>query len=153
MSRITKKISDRSDRFLRKVDRAKNTALYRAGGYGRTTLRRMFRTRKAISEPGQVPSSHGRIKGLAMFEVDTRKKTVAIGMRATGGLNSDLAAKLNKGGTTNALRQRRHRKTGQKIGPVKRLRQRVRARPIIDPLVKKITPKTKAIFINQLKKV
>lgn len=88
-----------------------------------------------------------------MFEVDTRKKTVAIGMRATGGLNQDLAAKLNKGGTTNALRQKRHRKTGQKIGPVKRLRQRVRARPIIDPLIKKITPKTKAIFIQNLKKV
>ena len=62
------------------TDRATRKVLSRFGAYVRTAARSGIRKRKAVSEPGQPPSSHvGTLRRLILFGYDTGKRSVVIG--------------------------------------------------------------------------
>ena len=62
------------------VDRATRNVLSKFGAFVRTTAKHSIRKRKAISQPGQPPSSHvGTLRDLIYFGYDTTSRSVVIG--------------------------------------------------------------------------
>jgi len=62
------------------TDRATRKVLSRFGAYVRTAARSSIRRRKAVSPPGQPPSSHvGTLRRLIFFGYDTAKRSVVVG--------------------------------------------------------------------------
>lgn len=62
------------------VDAGTRRALSKFGAFVRTRSQRSIRPRKAVSEPGQPPSSHeGSLRRLILFAFDAPRKSVVIG--------------------------------------------------------------------------
>ena len=62
------------------VDKGTKKALSRAGAFVRTRARSSIRSRKAVSAPGQPPSSHeGSLKRLLYFSWDAAARSVVVG--------------------------------------------------------------------------
>ncbi|TWT45019.1 hypothetical protein RAS1_14400 [Phycisphaerae bacterium RAS1] len=73
-------------RVTRAVDRASRRALSRAGAFIRTAARRLIRTRRRASRPGQPPSSHtGLLRRWILFAYDPARKSVVIGAALLNG--------------------------------------------------------------------
>ena len=65
---------------LAKVDGATRRVLSKFGAFVRQRAKSSIRKRRAISEPGQPPSSHvGLLKRLIFFAFDPNRKSVVIG--------------------------------------------------------------------------
>jgi hypothetical protein len=93
------------------VDRATVRVLSRFGAFVRTRARSSIRKRKAISQPGQPPSSHvGTLKKFIFFSYEPTKRSVVIGPTpvAGGGKAPEL---LEYGGTPVFTARRRRRTT------------------------------------------
>ena len=62
------------------VDRATRKVLSAFGAFVRTAAKHSIRKRKAVSQPGQPPSSHvGHLRRLIFFGYDPARKSVVIG--------------------------------------------------------------------------
>ncbi|MBI5725212.1 MAG: hypothetical protein HZA50_14730 [Planctomycetes bacterium] len=67
-------------KVLKAVDAGVRKVLSKFGAFVRTVARSSIRKRKAVSQPGQPPSSHtGLLKRLIYFGYDTSRKSVVIG--------------------------------------------------------------------------
>lgn len=70
-------------KILKQVDRETRARLSKLGAFVRTRARSSIRTRKAISLPGQPPSSHeGSLRRLILFAWDEATRTVVVGAAA-----------------------------------------------------------------------
>lgn len=64
----------------KEADRLARAALSRFGAFARQRARSSVRKRKAVSAPGQPPSSHeGSLKRLILFAYDAASKSVVVG--------------------------------------------------------------------------
>ena len=69
-----------TDRVKRAAGAAARRNLSRAGAFVRTAARSSIRKRKAVSAPGQPPSSHtGLLRKFIFFGYDPARKTVVVG--------------------------------------------------------------------------
>jgi len=91
------------------TDRATNRNLSRFGAFVRTRSRSSIRKRKAISEPGQPPSSHvGTLKKFIFFSFEPTAKSVVIGPTRTSGAGT-APEMLEHGGTSRFIPPRQRR--------------------------------------------
>ena len=133
-----------TDRVKRAADTATRKVLSKAGAFVRTAARSSIRTRKAISSPGQPPSSHtGLLKRFIFFGYDADRKTVVVGpMR----LNQKVGAApeaLEHGGPSTVVSGRRNRRRKRRI--------RIQARPFMGPAMAKEAPKFPGLWSNSVR--
>lgn len=84
---ITKKLSIKvhTQTFLSAMDRVQRNALYRIGGFTRTTAKRGIRRGKGRGAPGAFPKSKtGALRNFIRFAVNPKNKTVVIGPELLG---------------------------------------------------------------------
>ena len=135
----TKKVIDVVDRATRKV-------LSKFGAYVRTAAKSSIRKRKAISAPGQPPSSHaGHLKRLIYFGFDSDRRSVVIG--PVPFKQGEAPALLEQDHVPGTMRRvaRFDRKRG---------RRRVmtyRARPFMGPAFEREKAKLPALWANSIK--
>jgi hypothetical protein len=73
----------RPELILKRIEREKRKALSKAGAFVRQRARTSIRKRKAISQPGQPPSSHsGELRKLLFFAYDPSNDSVVVGPAA-----------------------------------------------------------------------
>ncbi len=120
------------------VDAGKRRALAKAGAFVRRRARSSIRKRKAVSAPGQPPSSHsGELRKLLFFAYDPGTQSVVVGpARFRRGEAPPL---LEYGGTVV-----RRTETGAEA-------HRYRARPFMGPALAAELPKISAQFRDQIK--
>ncbi len=133
-----------TDRVKRAADSAARKNLSKAGAFVRTAAKSSIRKRKAISAPGQPPSSHtGLLKKFIFFGYDAARKTVVVGpMR----LNQKIGAApeaLEHGGPSTVVTGRRNRRRKRRI--------RVKARPYMGPALEKEAPKFAGLWANSVR--
>jgi len=133
-----------TDRVKRAADTATRTVLSKAGAFIRTAAKSSIRKRKAISAPGQPPSSHtGLLKRFIFFGYDAGRKTVVVGpMR----LNQKIGAApeaLEHGGASTVVTGRRGKRRKRRI--------RIAARPYMGPAMVKVIPKFPGLWANSIK--
>jgi len=133
-----------TDRVKRAADSAARKNLSKAGAFVRTAAKSSIRKRKAISAPGQPPSSHtGLLKKFIFFGYDAARKTVVVGpMR----LNQKIGAApeaLEHGGPSTVVTGRRNKRRKRRI--------RVKARPFMGPALKKEAPKFAGLWANSVR--
>lgn len=126
------------------VDRAKRRVLSRFGAFVRRRARSSIRKRKAVSQPGQPPSSHtGLLRRLIFFFFDRDRESVVIGpLKANtenGGGLPTVPEVLEEGGT--AMRKRAG----------KRVRARYRARPFMGPAFEQEKPQLPQMWSDSVK--
>jgi len=122
------------------VDRGARQVLSKFGAFVRRTAKSSIRRRKAVSNPGQPPSSHtGLLKKLIYFGYDPDHKNVVIGPEPLNG-RSDGAHSLEYGG------RQRIRTSGRK-----RVNAIYRARPFMGPAFDKEKPKLPAMWAGSVK--
>lgn len=94
---------------LRAVNRAKRTALSKAGAFIRRTAKSIIAPRKRVSRPGQPPSSHtGLLKRLIYFAWDPGSESVVIGPERADRMGQQPSV-LEFGGRSTVTRHRRGR--------------------------------------------
>jgi hypothetical protein len=99
------------------TDRATNRNLSRFGAFVRTRSRSSIRKRKAISEPGQPPSSHvGTLRNFIFFSFEPTNKSVVIGPTRTSGAGT-APEMLEHGGTSAFVPPRRRRPVTARYRP------------------------------------
>jgi len=133
-----------TDRVKRAADTATRTVLSKAGAFIRTAAKSSIRKRKAISAPGQPPSSHtGLLKRFIFFGYDANRKTVVVGpMR----LNQKIGAApeaLEHGGQSTVVSGLRGKRRKRRI--------RIAARPYMGPAMVKVIPKFPGLWANLVK--
>ncbi len=133
-----------TDRVKRAGGAAARRNLSKAGAFVRTAARSSIRKRKAISAPGQPPSSHtGLLRKFIFFGYDAARKTVVVGpMR----LNQKIGAApeaLEHGGTSIVLGGRRGKRRKRRI--------RVKPRPYMGPAMQKEAPKFAGLWANSIR--
>jgi len=122
------------------TDRATRKVLAKFGAYVRTAARSSIRKRKAISEPGQPPSSHvGTLRRLIFFGYDTGRRSVVIGPTPFGG-QAEAPPLLEYGG-----RARRKDRRGR-VRTVT-----YRPRPFMGPAFEQEKPKLPAMWADSVK--
>ena len=116
--RITRLFFDRKA-VTNRVGRATKRVLSRFGAYVRQTARRSIRKRKAVSLPGQPPSSHkGLLKRFIFFGYDPGRQSVVIGPARLAGRNRGEAPPLLEyGGTTTLKRGGKRKRATYKARP------------------------------------
>lgn len=118
-------------RVRKAVDRAKRRELARAGGFVRQVARRSIRKRRAISKPGQPPSSHeGSLRRFLFFAWDSRTESVVVGPASFRG--SRAPELLERGGKAEV--RRITRKNGKRT--VRTERADYRPRPYMRPALR-----------------
>lgn len=109
--------------------------LYRIGGYGRVTMRRLFRKRKKPSAPGTPPNRHEwQLRDLTEFEIDEDLTSVVVGpriFRTSTHRAVPVPKILNEGGDTVAVVRSRKPSAG-KDAPMPRTIH-IAARPFVVP--------------------
>ena len=133
-----------TDRVKRAADTATRKVLSKAGAFIRTAAKSSIRKRKAISAPGQPPSSHtGLLKKFIFFGYDANRKTVVVGpMR----LNQKIGAApeaLEHGGASTVVSGRRGKRRKRRI--------RIAARPFMGPAMRQEMPKFPGLWANSVK--
>jgi hypothetical protein len=122
------------------VDRATRKVLSKFGAFVRTGARHSIRKRKAISEPGQPPSSHvGLLRRLIYFGYDAGRKSVVIGPTPLHG-EAEAPPLLEYGGKA----RRRGRKGKLVTGTY-------RARPFMGPAFERERPKLLAMWADSVR--
>jgi len=121
------------------VDRAQKKVFAKFGAFVRQTARTSIRKRKAISEPGQPPSSHtGLLKRNIFFVYSPESRSVVIG-----------PILLNK--ETDAPRLLEHGDTVVRKRRSKRVRMKYRARPFMGPAFEKEQEQLPTLWRNSVK--
>jgi hypothetical protein len=133
-----------TERVKRAADTATRKVLSKAGAFIRTAAKSSIRKRKAISAPGQPPSSHaGLLKRFIFFGYDADRKTVVVGpMR----LNQKIGAApeaLEHGGPSTVVSGLRGKRRKRRI--------RIAARPYMGPAMVKVMPKFPGLWANSIK--
>ncbi len=128
-----------------KVDRTTRRVLSRFGAYVRTAARSKIRTRKAVSQPGNPPSSHlGLLKRFIYFGYDPARETVVIGPMPLHGRGYGNALEaLEYGGTFTRYTGGRRRK--------RRYRAKYKARPFMGPAFEQVKPKLPQMWRDSVK--
>lgn len=84
----------------RQVDAGARKVLSKFGAFVRTRAKSSIRKRKAISSPGQPPSSHlGLLRKFIFFSYDAKRKSVVIGPTRLNQKDGTAPRLLEKGGT------------------------------------------------------
>lgn len=121
------------------VDKGTRSVLSRFGAFVRTAARSSIRKRKAISRPGEPPSSHvGLLKKLIYFGYDRSSKSVVVGPTPLNG-RAIVPPLLEDGGTLSR----------KDTGKVQRCTYR--ARPFMKPALKKEQLRLPALWANSVK--
>ena len=124
----------------RATDRATRKVLSKFGAYVRTAARSSIRKRKAVSEPGQPPSSHvGLLRKLIYFGYDPAKRSVVVGPTPLRG-TAEAPPLLEYGG-----RARRKGRRGRTRTVT------YRPRPFMGPAFEKEEPKLPAMWAGSLR--
>ena len=122
------------------VDRATRKVLSKFGAFVRTTAKHSIRKRKAVSQPGQPPSSHvGLLKRLIFFGYDVSRRSVVIGPTPLRG-EAQAPPLLEYGG-----RARRKDRRGRPVAA------NYRPRPYMGPALEKERPKLPGLWANSVK--
>lgn len=120
-------------RILAAISRAEHQVLSRFGAFVRQRARSSIRARKAVSAPGQPPSSHiGTLKQLIFFSYDTASHSVVIGPTQSRP-DSKVPQLLEYGGTINRARPLYYR-----------------ARPFMQPAFLAELPRATALWRNSV---
>jgi hypothetical protein len=123
------------------VDRATRQGLSKFGAYVRQRARWSIRKRKAISRPGEPPSSHeGSLRRLIYFAYDRERASVVIGPTLFGN-GPSVPALLEYGGEVARRGPRGKRR------PVRYL-----ARPYMEPAFRKELPSAPDLLKNKVTK-
>ena len=129
-----------SPAVLKAVDRATRKVLSRFGAYVRTAARSSIRKRKAVSQPGQPPSSHvGTLKKLIFFGYEPQQKSVVIGPTPFRGA-AEAPPLLEYGGRGRHKNRRGRSRTVT-----------YRPRPFMGPAFEKERPKLPAMWADSVK--
>ncbi len=139
--RVKETFFDRSA-IQRAVGDAARKVLSKFGAYVRQAARSSIRKRKAVSKPGQPPSSHvGTLKRLLFFGYDPAKKSVVIGPTPLGSGSADAPPLLEYGGQA--------RVKGRKG---KSVTATYRPRPFMGPALEKEEPKLPQMWADSVSK-
>lgn len=123
------------------VDKATRRVLSKFGAFVRQRARTSIRKRKAISQPGQPPSSHtGRLKRHLYFLFSPESRSVVIGPVLLDGVESTDAPRLLEHGDT-VTRKRRGKRT----------RMTYRPRPFMGPAFEKEQSQLPALWKNSVR--
>jgi hypothetical protein len=123
-----------------RVDPATRRVLSKFGAFVRTGARHSIRKRKAISQPGDPPSSHvGLLRKLIYFGYDGTRKSVVIGPTPLHG-TVEAPPLLEYGGRT--------RLKGRKG---KAVMATFRARPFMGPAFEREKPKLPAMWAGSVR--
>ena len=137
---VTKDMFFDSKKVLSAVDRGTRKVLSRFGAFVRTTARHSIRKRKAVSQPGEPPSSHaGHLKRLIFFGFDVERRSVVIGPTPFRG-PAEVPALLEYGGTA-----RRKDRSGRNVTAT------YRPRPFMGPAFEKEQAKLPALWANSVR--
>ena len=133
-----------TDRVKRAADTATRKVLSKAGAFIRTAAKSSIRKRKAISAPGQPPSSlTGLLKKFIFFGYDADRKTVVVGpMRLTQKIGAAPEA-LEHGGPSTVVSGLRGKRRKRRI--------RIAARPYMGPAMVKVMPKFPGLWANSVR--
>lgn len=127
-----------------RVDRATRKVLSRFGAFVRTSARHSIRKRKAISEPGNPPSSHtGLLRRFIFFGYDRDRRSVVIGPQRLNQKVGDAPHALEYGGTSTVVEGLRNRRKKRRI--------KIAARPYMGPAFEREKPKLPAMWANSVK--
>jgi len=133
-----------ADKIKRAVDAATRKNLSKAGAFVRTAAKSSIRTRKAISAPGQPPSSHtGLLKRFIFFGYEPARKTVVIGPMRLNEKVGTAPEALEHGGPSIVMSGRRNRRIKHRV--------RIEARPFMGPAMKQEAPKFPNIWANSVR--
>jgi hypothetical protein len=120
------------------ADRGTRKVLSKFGAFVRQTAKTSIRKRKAVSEPGQPPSSHtGLLKRNIFFVFSPQTRSVVIGPILLN-KGTDAPRLLEHGGTV--VRRRRNR----------RVRMTYAARPFMGPAFEREQQKLPALWRNSV---
>lgn len=123
-----------------RVDSGTRKVLSKFGAFVRTSARHSIRKRKAVSRPGDPPSSHvGLLRKLIYFGYDPSRKSVVIGPTPLHG-TAEAPPLLEYGGKA--------RRRGRKGRPVMAT---YRARPFMGPAFEQEKPKLPAMWAGSIK--
>lgn len=130
-----------SAKIQRAADAGTRKVLGWFGGYVRKVAQHSIHKRKAISQPGQPPSSHeGSLKNMIRYAVDMGRQSVVIGPESKSA-GSRVPALLEHGGTVLlSLRRRGFKKQA-----------RYRPRPFMGPAFAKSMPALPAMWAKSVK--
>lgn len=121
------------------MDKRTRQALSRAGAFVRQSARNSIRKRKAVSKPGQPPSSHaGHLKRLIWFAYDPEKQSVVIGPARFK--EGEAPSLLEFGGKAT-----RKRKGGKRVVAT------YQPRPFMGPALEKELPKLPSHWVKSVK--
>ena len=141
---VTKQMCFDRKAVMGAVDRATRKVLSKFGAFVRTDARHSIRKRKAISEPGNPPSSHvGLLRKLIYFGYDRGRRSVVIGPQRLNQKVGDAPHALEHGGTSTVIDGLRGRR--------KKRRVRIAARPFMGPAFEREKPKLPAMWASSIK--
>ena len=137
---VTKQMFFDSKAVIDAVDRATCKVFSKFGAFVRTAAKHSIRKRKAVSQPGQPPSSHaGHLRRLIFFGYDSARKSVVIGPTPLRG-TAEAPPLLEYGG-----RARRKDRKGRNVLAT------YRPRPFMGPAFEQEKPKLPAMWANSVK--
>lgn len=137
---VTKEMFFDRQAVIRAADRGTRRALSRFGAFVRTSARHSIRKRKAVSEPGQPPSSHvGLLRKLIYFGYDAARRSVVIGPTPLHG-TAEVPPLLEYGG-----KARRPDRRGGRVTAV------YRPRPFMGPAFERERAKLPAIWADSIR--
>ncbi len=141
-----------TDRVKRAAGVAARKNLSKAGAFVRTAARSSIRKRKAISAPGQPPSSHaGLLRKFIFFGYDPARKTVMVGpVRLNQKVGAAPEAIEHSGRSVVVTGWRGKSRSARTRGGV-RERVRIQARPFMSPAMKKQAPKFAGLWANSVR--
>lgn len=121
------------------IDRAQRKVLSKFGAFVRQTAKTSIRKRKAVSEPGQPPSSHtGLLKRNVFFVFSPQTRSVVIGPILLN-KGTDAPRILEYGGT---VVRKKHNQL---------VRMKYRARPYMGPAFEKEQSQLPALWRNSVR--
>ena len=133
-----------SARVVAATSRAERKVLSRFGAFVRRGARSSIRKRKAVSKPGQPPSSHaGLLKKFIFFAYEPNKQSVVIGPARLNKTTGDALPALEYGGRTKIVARRRQNRKVRTIS--------IQARPFMGPAFEREKPKLPALWAGSVK--
>jgi hypothetical protein len=137
---VTKDMFFDRAKVTRAVDSGVRKVLSKFGAFVRTGARHSIRKRKAVSQPGQPPSSHvGLLRRLIYFGYDANRRSVVIGPTPLRG-TAEAPPLLEYGG-----RARLKSRKGKVVSAT------YRARPFMGPAFEREKAKLPALWAGSVK--
>ena len=137
---VTKSMFFDTAKVKKAVSSGTRKVLSKFGAFVRTAARHSIRKRKAVSEPGQPPSSHvGLLRKLIYFGYDPTRRSVVIGPTPLHG-TAEAPPLLEYGG-----KARRRGRKGRNVMAT------YRARPFMGPAFEREKPKLPAMWRDSVR--